>query len=167
MLGAIKIIRIYQLGNGVPAFRGQQNTADNRSFSFDRLRLHANPGDIRILSFHRLQNDALSAGCGLHLAAWQPAINLSSTGRIEYLRRLVTASNKRWGAVCNACEPLTKKGGGAVQPRRRGLLGNDMDSDRGTDLSMHLNHDLVFSEFTNHALRQPHFGLVNFTTSGR
>ena len=166
MLGAIKIIRIYQLGNGVPAFRGQQNTADNGSFSFDRLRLHANPGDIRILSFHRLQNDALSAGCGLHLAAWQPAINLSSTGQIEYLWRLVTASNKRGGGL-RCLRAAHRKGGGAVQPRRRGLLGNDMDSDRGTDLSMHLNHDLVFSEFTNHALRQPHFGLVNFTTSSR
>ena len=76
------------------------------------------------------------------------------------------SSNKRRGrSAMPASRP--QKGGGAVQPRRRGLLGNDMNSDRGTDLSMHLNHDLVFSEFTNHALGQPHFRLVNFTTSGR
>jgi hypothetical protein len=78
--------------------------------------LHANPGDIRILSFHRLQNDALSAGCGLHLAAWQPAINLSPTGRIEYLWRLVTTSNKRREAVCDACEPPTKRAAERFSP---------------------------------------------------
>ena len=54
VLGPVKIPRIHQLCNGIPTLGRQQNTANNGSFSFNRLGLHADARNIRILRFKRL-----------------------------------------------------------------------------------------------------------------